>query len=103
MPSGPYFRSQLTSTLAPHHYCSQGFPPVSTDLWDLILDDLSLNTLQHPTQGPYLAYTNVATTDLTASVLVDSHVSDDLYFPYDPISGEFIYLLPTVGLEEVGE
>lgn len=29
-------------------------------------------------------------TDPTASVMADLYLSNDLYFPYDPISGEFI-------------
>lgn len=90
MPSAPYCKPTPTSTLAHHHYSPQGSQPVSTKLWDSDPDDLYLSTLQNPTQDPYLAYPDVHTTDSTASMMADWHVPDDLYFPYDPISGEFI-------------
>ncbi|KAJ5982697.1 transcriptional regulator family: Fungal Specific TF [Penicillium sp. IBT 35674x] len=75
-----------TSTLTRHHYASQRFQPVSTELWDSFLDDSS--------------YPDVPMTDPTASVVADLHLSDDLYFPYDPISGEFIRsFFPLLGEE----
>ncbi|KAJ5668529.1 uncharacterized protein N7477_007099 [Penicillium maclennaniae] len=71
----PYYQPTTPSTLARHHShaAPQGSQPVSNELWDSLQEDLSLATLQHPTQYPYRAYPNVPTTDPT----VEFHVSGD--------------------------
>ncbi|KAJ5644225.1 transcriptional regulator family: Fungal Specific TF [Penicillium longicatenatum] len=78
MPSAFECQPTPTATLAPKHYSSQRFQSGSTELWDSFLND------------PYLASPDVPSTGPTASVMADLHLSNDLYFPYDPINGEFI-------------
>jgi hypothetical protein len=91
MPSTPSSQPAPIYTFAPlHHNPSEGYQPVSTNLWDSILEDSSLDTSQHSSYNCFQACPDVARTDSTASMLVEPDVSDELYFPYDPISGEFI-------------
>ncbi|KAI3272412.1 transcriptional regulator family: Fungal Specific TF [Penicillium roqueforti] len=90
MPSAPYFQPAPTFTLGSHHYSSRGFQPVSDSPWDSLSNDLSLNTSHLPMYDAYQACPNMATTDPTGLSSDSSHVSDHLYFPYDPISEEFI-------------
>jgi hypothetical protein len=68
--------------------------PLRTDsagYWGPHLEDLSLadQVQNFPSDHLYNSYSDVPTPDIMSST-VDGSMADDLYFPYDPISGEFI-------------
>lgn len=60
-----------------------------TGHWGPHLDDLSVSNPPEQTATPF-SYPHYSTTDPLASLTGDGPITDDLYFPYDPISGEFI-------------
>ncbi|OQE28612.1 hypothetical protein PENSTE_c003G05810 [Penicillium steckii] len=66
------------------------------NMWGPHLEDLSLtNHLNQPYQlggdnYNYPAFSEIPDSDPMNSVSADGQIADDLYFPYDPISGEFI-------------
>jgi hypothetical protein len=68
----------------------------SQNMWGPHLEDLSLtNQFNQPFQlggdhYNYPAFSDLPDADPISSVSADGQIVDDLYFPYDPISGEFI-------------
>ena len=101
------YQAAPTSTLSIDHpqQAVQSFNPSSTGLWNPQLEDLSLAS-QDPSFGTdhfsnnYPNLSDVPTSDPIAT-LSDSQMTDDLYFPYDPISGEFIRSFFPYSNEEV--
>ncbi|KAJ5287527.1 hypothetical protein N7478_003213 [Penicillium angulare] len=95
MPEHTY-QAAPTSTLSIEqpHEAVQNITPSATGLWNPLLEDLSLAG-QDPEFGTdhyynsYPSFSDVPTSDPMAAIN-DSQMTDDLYFPYDPISGEFI-------------
>ncbi|KAJ5104025.1 hypothetical protein N7532_004554 [Penicillium argentinense] len=71
-------------------------PGLSQNMWGPTFDDLSLNSnysQPFPLGGEnynYAAISDVSTSEPMNSFSADGHIADDLYFPYDPISGSFI-------------
>jgi hypothetical protein len=102
MPSHTYHPAPTSTLSLPEtQHVDQGTTTQeSNDFWGPSLEDLSLNNqaqganqdanpgVQH--YSPYPNFSNMPTTDQMATLLVDGSATDDLYFPYDPISGEFI-------------
>jgi hypothetical protein len=101
MPSNTYHPA-LTSTLSlpETQHLDQSATNETNDFWGPSLEDLSLNnhapgTDQEIKPGdhqyqPYPTFSNIPTTDQMATIQFDGPATDNLYFPYDPISGEFI-------------
>ncbi|CAI7658084.1 unnamed protein product [Penicillium pancosmium] len=96
VPSNTY-QPAPTSTLDSADVCrpDNSAGTSSQNMWGP-LEDLSLtNHFNQPYQlggdhYNYPAFSNVPDTDPMNSVSADGQLFDDLYFPYDPISGEFI-------------
>lgn len=85
-----------TSTFSNTHpqQATQTIAPASTGLWSPTIDELDLNSALHHTLGVDMfnsppAFTTLSTSDPMLS-LSEGPTVDDMYFPYDPISGEFI-------------
>lgn len=76
----------------------------SAGYWGPHFEDLSLTGQDSgqnlPTDHFYNLFSDVSTSDPMASLTVDGSMADDLYFPYDPISGEFIRSFFPHGNEE---
>ncbi|KAJ5211775.1 uncharacterized protein N7498_003421 [Penicillium cinerascens] len=72
----------------------------SAGYWGPHFEDLNLTGQNLPTDHFYNAFSDVPTSDPTASLTIDGSMADDLYFPYDPISGEFIRSFFPHGNEE---
>lgn len=97
MPSNTY-QPAPTSTLDSTNVCQpdNSAGTSSQNMWGPHLEDLSLtNHFNQPFQlggdhYNYPAFSNVPDTEPMNSVSADGQLFDDLYFPYDPISGEFI-------------
>ncbi|KAJ5584534.1 uncharacterized protein N7459_004334 [Penicillium hispanicum] len=85
-----------TSTLSANDTSEahQNTEPVHTALWGPRVEDFSSLATSHQVPvGDQYAYPNFSdapTADPMASLTSEGQVTDDLYFPYDPISGEFI-------------
>jgi hypothetical protein len=96
MPSYPYQNAPAsTVSLENPHDFAQEIPPSTSGLWNPQLEDLSLVNQEPSEYGVDHHYNNsgypdMQSTDLMSSFTGDAQMTDDLYFPYDPISGEFI-------------
>ncbi|KAJ5155438.1 hypothetical protein N7492_008241 [Penicillium capsulatum] len=92
MPSHSYDPAP-TSTLSedPTHE-QPNIGPVSTGFWGPHLEELSLANSQPVPLGDHFHYPTLADTSVSdpLSLLGDAQPSDDIHFPYDPISDEFI-------------
>lgn len=92
IPSATYQNSP-TSTLDVSNLSQPEQPTEHTpSFWGPHLEDLSLSgsSLTDGAHHAYSTFSDAPTSDPTASLTSDGQVTDDLYFPYDPISGEFI-------------
>ncbi|KAJ5239825.1 hypothetical protein N7468_004444 [Penicillium chermesinum] len=72
----------------------QTIAPAATGLWNPTMDELDFTSSLHHNVGTdmlnYPSFSTMPTSDPVASLSAESQIADDLYFPYDPISGEFI-------------
>ncbi|KAJ5683328.1 hypothetical protein N7462_006493 [Penicillium macrosclerotiorum] len=95
MPSATYHQSptstlNLTDPGIQHQASDQ---PLTPNFWGAHLEDLSLagTELNHnPSGDPFTYPTNVSISDPVATLATEAQITDDVYFPYDIISGEFI-------------
>ncbi|KAJ5643764.1 uncharacterized protein N7484_006271 [Penicillium longicatenatum] len=96
MPSYPYQNAPASTVSLEHpHDFAQEIPSSTSGLWNPHLEDLSLINQEPSEYGVDHYYNNsgypdMQSTDLMSSFTGDAQMTDDLYFPYDPISGEFI-------------
>jgi hypothetical protein len=74
----------------------------SAGYWGPHFEDLSLTGQSQnlPNDHFYNNYPEMPTTDPMSQFAIDGSVTDDLYFPYDPISGEFIRSFFPSGAED---
>lgn len=97
MPSDTYHPAPTSSLSLPEtQHANQGSTHETNDYWGPALEDLSLSNdaqVENQDSNPYLSYPtfpNMPTTDPMAVLSAEAPTTNDLYFPYDPISGEFI-------------
>ncbi|KAJ6011207.1 hypothetical protein N7451_002619 [Penicillium sp. IBT 35674x] len=96
MPSHPYQNApSSTLSLENPQPSTEDIAPSTSGLWSPHLENLSLVNYPPAEFGVdhangRLGYTEMQPSDLMSSNPGDTQMTDDLYFPYDPISGEFI-------------
>lgn len=104
MPSHSYHPAPASTLSLPEaaHMDQNNTQQESNDFWGPSLEDLSLtnhaqganqDTSNNPGVQHYSFYpmfSNMPTTDPMTTLPGDGPTTDDFYFPYDPISGEFI-------------
>lgn len=90
IPSSP--RPQRRATVNPAFTTEFGpIDPSSREYFNLPLDDRTLFGQNHvPDEDIYTNYFNLPTPDLMSSLQGPPGLVDGSYFPYDPLSGEFI-------------
>lgn len=82
-------KSTIPMAKASHH---EHNGQTHTSYWGPTFEDLSLSNSdnQITDQFSFPNYSDVTSADPSISLTNDGQITDDLYFPYDPISGEFI-------------
>lgn len=83
-----------TFSEAKYQHSHQTITPTTNGLWNSTIDELDLTSAAHHTPGTdmfnYPSFFNVPMDDPVATLTAEGRNPDDLYFPHDPISGEFI-------------